>query len=99
MFFKGLGVDQDVIQVHGHLSFSDEIAEDVVHHPLKGGRRVRESKEHNGGLVQAPVRTEGGLLLVSLLNPDVVVGPTNIQLREVFSPTESVDEFRDEGRG
>ncbi len=58
--------DEDVVEVDGHLSLSDEVAEDVVHHPLERGGRIGEPEEHDSGLVQAPVRAEGGLLLVSL---------------------------------
>ncbi len=41
-------------------------------------------KNMTGGLIQAPIRTEGGLLFVPLFNPDIVVGPTNVQFREVL---------------
>ncbi len=45
------------------------------------------------GLVQAPIRAEGGLLFVPFLDPDIVVGPTDVQLGEVFGPTKLVNEF------
>ncbi len=70
--------------------------EDVVHHPLERRRRIGEPKEHNGRLIQALIRAEGGLLLIPFLDPDVVVSPTNVKLREVLGSPKLVDEFQNE---
>ncbi len=96
MFSLVLGEDQDVVEVNGHLALSDQVAEDVVHHPLECGGRIGEPEEHNGGFVQTPVRAEGGFLLVSFSDSDVVVPPTNVKLREVLGSTKFVNELRDE---
>ncbi len=47
------------------------------------------------GFVQASIRAEGSLLFVPFLDPDVVVGPTNVQLGEVLGSAKLVDELRD----
>ena len=70
--------DEDVVQVNNNLSLIDELPEDLVHRPWEGGRRVAEAEEHDGGLKQAPVGSEGGLPLIPFLDPDVVVAPSNI---------------------
>ncbi len=55
VLFLILGEDQDVIQIDGHLSLSDQVPEYVIHHPLEGGGRVGEPEEHDGGLKQSSV--------------------------------------------
>jgi hypothetical protein len=39
--------DKDVIQIHSHLAFSDEVGKDAVHEGLEGGRQVGETKERD----------------------------------------------------
>ena len=40
MFIKALGEDEDIVEVNGDLSFSDEVFENVIHHPLESGGGV-----------------------------------------------------------
>ncbi len=89
-----LGEDQDVIEVNGYFALGDQIAEDVVHHPLGCGGRVCEPEEHDGGLEQALVCVECGLLFVSSSDLDIVVSPTNVELHKVFGSTKLVDELQ-----
>ncbi len=96
MFRLILREDQDVIEVNSDLSLGDQVTEDVIHHPLERGRRIGKPEEHDGGLVQAPVCAEGGFLLVTLSDSDIVVSPTNVELCEVLGSTQFVDELRDE---
>ena len=86
MMFDCVSVYQDI--VHGlhidhHISFVDEVLEDVVHHGLEGGQAVGEAEEHNQGFEEAPICSEGGLPLVSLFDPHIVVSPTYIQFCKV----------------
>ena len=39
--------DEDVIQVHAHHSFGNEVAEDIVYHSLEGSEAIGEAKEHD----------------------------------------------------
>ncbi len=98
LFSQVLGEDQDIVKVDGHLALSDEVAEDVVHHPLECGRRVCEPEEHNREFKEASVGAKGGLLLISFFDPDIVVSPMNVELREVLGSTKLIDELRDEGK-
>ena len=95
MLLEVLCEDEDVIQVDDDLPFIDELPEDLVHRPLEGGRRVAETEEHDSGFKQAPVCPEGGLPLISLLDPHVVVPPPNVQLGEVPGTTQLVHQLLD----
>ncbi len=99
VFLPFLGEDQDVIQVDGHLSFSDQVSEDVVHHPLESGGRVREPEEHDCGFKQPPICVKSRLFFVSLLYVDIVIPPLDVKLGEVLGSMELVDEFGDQGEG
>ncbi len=97
MLSQAFGEDQDVVKVDRHLAFGDEVMEDVVHHPLERGRGVCEPKEHDGGFEEASVCVEGSLFFIPFSDSDIVVSPTDIELREVFGAVKFVDKFRDEG--
>ena len=70
--------DEDVVEVHGDLAFHDEVLEDVIHERGERAGRVRQTKEHDGWLEESSVGCERGLPLVTCLNADVVVSPSNI---------------------
>ncbi len=95
MFGKVFGEYKNVVEIDCDLSFGNEVAEDVIHHPLEYCVRVGESKEHDGRLKQSSVHAEGGFLFVPFLDPDIVVSPMNIKLCEVLCTTKLVNEFRD----
>ncbi|KAG5348973.1 hypothetical protein C0989_006810 [Termitomyces sp. Mn162] len=78
---------------------SNKVLEDIVHHHLKGGQAVGESKEHNKRFKQSPVDPEGSLPFVSLVDAHVVVAPLDVQLSEVLCTLEVIDELGDEGEG
>ena len=62
MFIKGPGVDGNIIYIDMH-GFSNEIIEDLIHHPLKGGRGIAESKGYLVEVVIAPGYRESTLQL------------------------------------
>ncbi|KAG5351689.1 hypothetical protein C0989_005244 [Termitomyces sp. Mn162] len=99
VLFQHFSVDEDVIEVYAHHVFGNKFLEDIVHHCLKGGWAIGESKEHNERFKQSPVGLEGNLPLISLLDAHVVVAPPDIQFGEVPCTPEVVDELRDEGEG
>jgi hypothetical protein len=59
----------------------------MVHHGLKGRRGVREAEEHDHRLKQSSVRLESGLPLVTIADANVVVSPTDIELRKECQST------------
>ncbi|KAG6865734.1 hypothetical protein C0993_007863, partial [Termitomyces sp. T159_Od127] len=99
VLLKRLSVDKDVVKVYTHYTFHDEVLEDAVHHCLKGGWTVGESKEHDKQFKQPSISPEGSLPLISFLNVHVVVAPSDIQFGEVPCPPEVIDELRDKEEG
>ena len=95
------GVDENIIHVNGDVAFVDELTEEVVHHGLEGGGGICEAKEHDHWLKEAAIRFERGLPLVAIAHTDIVVPPTDIQLRKerrpaAVHPCESIHELSDE---
>ena len=71
--------DEDVVEVHGDLAFHDEVLEDVVHECGERAGRVRQTKEHDGWLEESSVGCKRGLPLITGLDADVVVAPSDVQ--------------------
>jgi hypothetical protein len=59
MFLYCLRKNEDVIQVDADYTFRDQVLEYLVHHGLKGGWTVGETKEHNQGFKKSSVCAEG----------------------------------------
>ena len=47
VLLQGLCKDEDVIKVHTHHYFYNEVMEDVIHHGLEYSRAISEAKEHD----------------------------------------------------
>ncbi|KAF9801366.1 hypothetical protein IEO21_10133 [Rhodonia placenta] len=72
------------------------IQEDVIHHRLEGCGGIGEAEEHYQGFVQSPVCYEGRFPFVTGFDPDVVVSPSDIELRKERSAAELVHHFGDQ---
>jgi hypothetical protein len=70
--------------------------EDIIHHILESGRGVVEAKGHNAPLETTHGGVEGGFPFVSVLDANVVVTGSNIQLGKFGTSFPLVQEFRDE---
>ena len=92
------GEDKEVIHINDKPSFSDHIAERVIHEPLERGRGVGKPEEHYCRFEEAFVCDEGGLPLVAILDADVVVSPLDVKLSKQFGVLEFVNEVGDEGK-
>jgi hypothetical protein len=79
-------VDKNVIHVDGDIAFVNEFAEKVIHHGLKGGWGIGESKEHHHWFEQTAICLECGLPLVTIADPNIVITPADIQLRKERRP-------------
>ena len=73
MVFYHPGVYQDVVHVNSYMTLVNEIFEDVIHYRMEGSRAVGEAKEHDQGFEEASICLEGGLPLVSLFDPYIVI--------------------------
>ena len=59
--------------------------EGVIHVGLKGGQRVTESEEHDGGFVESKRGGEGGFPLVFRSDEDVIISPSYVEFGEDFA--------------
>ncbi|KAF8232114.1 hypothetical protein L208DRAFT_1273623, partial [Tricholoma matsutake] len=88
VFILILGEYQDVIHVNHEPSFSDHVAEYLVHHCLEGRRwRTGQLTHPHCWLKQPPVHFEGCFPLISILDSDVVISPSDVQFRKPFHPS------------
>src|SRR3954468_2502477 len=98
VFCVGLAEDEDVIDVHDD-RLVKEGAEDVLDQGLERGGGVGETEWHHLVLVVAIAGAEGGLLDIILVDSDLVVTPTQVDLGEHLGTKEPVSEVVDEGDG
>ena len=54
----------------------------MVHHGLERCRGIRKTKEHYIQFVQSIFGFEGCFVLVSILDPDVIVSPMYVEFRK-----------------
>ena len=102
VFSVGLGVGEGyekVIYIDDKPSFSNHVAERVIHESLESSGGVVETKEHDCQFKESFVSDKGCLPLVAIFDVDVVVSPSNIKLGEMASILQFVYEVRDERRG
>ena len=97
VFCMILGKNENVIQVHQDLVGGNLILQNLVHHSLEGFRGVGEAKEHDEGFKESLIHMEGRLELISFLDANIVISPSNIQLGEPVSVLKVINEFRNEG--
>jgi hypothetical protein len=87
--------DEDIVHVDDNSSFADFFFKEEVHHRLESGRGVGQAEEHNGRFKQSLIGDKGGLLLVSVIDPYVVVAPLYVDFGEVLGALEFVEEVGD----
>ena len=93
------GGNEEVVHVDDESSLSDHVSEGVVHESLEHGRRVAETKEHDGWFKESFVSDESCLPLVTILDLDVVIPSSNIELGEVVGVFQLVHKIGDERNG
>ena len=72
VFFQGVGVDQDVVQINED-AYIQEIQEDVVHEVLKSSRSIGKSKRHDTPIKRSVASVESGFPFIALVDLDKVV--------------------------
>ena len=93
------GEDEEIIHVDNEPSFGNHIMEEVIHEPLKHGGGVGKSKEHDGGFEESLMGNKGSSPLVSILDADIVVSPSYVELGEDLGVSKFIDEVGDKGKG
>jgi len=95
LFFRTIGVDDNIIHIDRALSAVDEFHEFVVNHGLEGCWGVGQAEEHDGRFEQSVTCLEGGFPFVAFLDAYVVVSPTHVKFGKPFLPGDTVDELGD----
>ena len=93
------GVDEEIIHIDNEPSFSNHVAERVVHETLEGGGGVGESEEHHGRFKEPFMGNKGCFPLVTVLDPYVVVPPSDVELGEDLGVSQFIHEIRDKREG
>ena len=77
-----LHVNPKVIHVDLKPLFSNHVSEDVIHKHLESGWGIAETKEHDCWLKKTKGGNKSGFSLVFLVDVDVVITPSDIELSE-----------------
>ena len=99
MFFHGFREYEDVVKVHTDDTFHDQVLKDLVHHCLKCGGTICETKEHYQGFEEPTACSECSLPLIAFLHVNILITPSNIQLCENLRTAKLIDKVRDEWEG
>ena len=91
MGFGVRGEDQEVIHIDEEPSFG--------YHVVECGGGIGHPKEHYERLEESSVCGEGAFPLMSVLDSDIVVSPSDVEFSEEFSSLKLINEVRDEGEG
>ena len=75
-------VDHPIVHVARENSSINPGSELCVEHCLECHRGVRQTKEHNRWLKEAFGREEGSFPFIPFSDPNVVISPSNVELRE-----------------
>src|SRR6184192_212967 len=89
-------VDQDIIDVYNHTNVQQRF-QDVLDQRLEGSRGIRESEGHDFVLIMTVSCAKGCFLDVVLVNADLIVSPTKVNLGEDLCTLKSVNEVVNEG--
>ena len=90
-----LSMDAKIVHINFKPSFSNHISEDVIHKCLECGWGIVEAEEHYCGFKEPEGSDECSLPLISLMDSNVVVPPTNIKLGKKGGVLHVINEFRD----
>ena len=94
-----MAVNKDVIEIHGYFTSCYKIGENGIYQSLKGYGRVCKPKKHDLGFKQSLISSKGCFPFVPCLDMDVGVSPANIELGEISSLAEVVDDVRHQWEG
>ena len=83
MFIRSRGEDQNIIDVS---NAEGEVAENIIHHPLKGGPCIVEAKTGVIKCVCTKGHGDGGLWNVGGIHGNLIVTLEEVQLRKHLCP-------------
>src|SRR5579859_4854345 len=94
MFFEGIRIDEEVIQVYDE-ELVEEITEGIIHVVLKSTHGIIQPKGHDCVLKQPISTTEHYLPFFFHCDMQAVVSIPNIEFREIFGTQNTVKKFAD----
>jgi hypothetical protein len=83
VFFLHLRIDKDVIEIYNAIFIKDAL-HCFINICLKRRRRVAKAKQHNHIFVMAVSRVECHLPFVALLDPNIVICISQVQLGKIL---------------
>ena len=94
MFFEGIRIDKEVIQVYDE-ELVEEIMEGIVHVVLKSTWDITQPKGHDCVLKQPTSAMEHCLPFFFCCHAQAVVSVPDIEFREIFGTRNMVEKFTD----
>jgi hypothetical protein len=95
IFGDSVSGNQEIIHIYVKPSFIDLLSEDIVHHGLECGWWIAKTKEHDQWFKTTAISDEGGFPFVALFDPNIIVSPMDVKLREDLGIFDLVNKFRD----
>ena len=69
----------------------------MIHHGLERGGRISESEKHDEGFKKSVACFERRFVFIALLDPDIVIPPSNVEFRVDVRSAKVGDKIRNEG--
>ena len=94
-----LGEDEDVVEVDNDVSCMYQLIKNMIHKSLECSRGVGKPKEHDHWFEESLISPESCLPLITFLDPDVIITPSDIKFGEEALVLGLVNEFLDQWQG
>ena len=89
VFFQGLGVNQDVINV-ADTELIEVFVEGIVNKSLGGSRGIGKAKGHNKEFEETIASSEGGLPFITFFNPYLIKAGSEIKMGKELGSTDLI---------
>src|SRR5882762_9419281 len=92
MFFQSASGDQDIIHIDEDGTSENEVFEQLIHHGLERGGGIHKAEKHYEWFEHSAIGFERGFPLISGTDTNIVISPSNIELREDSGGLEFIDD-------
>ena len=92
-----MSTNGQVVHVDDKPTLSDVVSEVEVHKCLKCQRRATKSEKHHCWFEQSKRRDEGSLPFITLLDSNVIISPSYVELGKERELAKVINEVRDKG--
>ena len=94
MFIEGVREDEDVVKINNAEDI-EEVMETIIGISLERCGSIGETERHDEIFEVTIADTEGGFVLITFCNPELVVCICYIEAGEVFGILETIEKLRD----